>query len=361
MKLFTVGPVACRPEVLREMSTQMFSHRSAEYVELHNDTVRRLQKFLETKNQIFLLPSSSTGMMEASIRNCVRKKVLCCVNGEFGRRFSQVAKANGKVVVDLEIPLGEPITPEALDEALRKNPDVEAVTIVYSETSTGLLNPLRELAKVAAEHGKMVLVDAVSAMGGVELKIDEWGIDVCFAGSQKCFGVPPGLTVGVVSQRALEASEKMENKGWYFDFKIYEKYNQRGNTPTTPPIPQIAALRKELEIIEEEGGKRARLALYRKRFERIVQGVKEMGLSLFPRAGYESPTVACVNAPPGMTGHEVYERMRERGFEIARGYRQLGERTFRIGNMGYITFDEIDEMLMALAEVVTQSKRPPAQ
>jgi len=352
MKLFTVGPVACRPEVLREMSMQMFSHRSAEYVELHNDTVQRLQKFLETKNQVFLLPSSSTGMMEASIRNCVRKKVLCCVNGEFGRRFSQVAKANGKEVVDLEIPLGEPITPEALDEALRKNPDVEAVTIVYSETSTGLLNPLRELAKVAAEHGKMVLADAVSAMGGVELKVDEWGIDVCFAGSQKCFGVPPGLTVGAVSQRALEVSEKMENKGWYFDFKIYEKHQQKGNTPTTPPIPQIAALRKELEIIEMEGGKQARLELYRKRFERIVRGVRELGLSLFPKSGYESPTVACVNAPPGMTGHDVYNKMREKGFEIAKGYRQLGEKTFRIGNMGYITLEDIDEMLAALAEVV---------
>ncbi len=352
MKLFTVGPVACRPEVLKEMSIQMFSHRSAEYVELHNDTVHRLQKFLETKNQVFLLPSSSTGMMEASVRNCVKKKVLCCICGEFGRRFAQVAKANGKEVVELEVPLGEAVTPELLEEALRKNPDVEAVTIIYSETSTGVLNPLPELTKVAKEHGKLTLVDAVSAMGGVELKIDEWEIDVCFAGSQKCFGIPPGLTVASVSQLALEISEKMENKGWYFDFKLYEKYQQRGNTPTTPPIPQIAALRKELEIIEKEGGKTARLELYRKRFEKIVKGVKDLGLSLFPKPGFESPTVVCVNAPAGMTGHDVYNRMRERGFELAKGYRQLGERTFRIGNMGYITFDDIEEMLKALAEVI---------
>jgi len=290
--------------------------------------------------------------MEASVRNCVRKKVLCCICGEFGKRFAEVAAANGEEVVKLEVPLGDAITPELLDDSLRKNPDVEAVTIIYSETSTGVLNPLPELARVVKEHGKLLLVDAVSAMGGVELKVNEWGIDVCFAGSQKCFGIPPGLTIGVVSQAALEVSEKMENKGWYFDFKIFEKHQQKNNTPTTPPIPQIAALRKELEIIEREGGKRARLALYRRRFERIVEGVRGLGLTLFPKPGVESPTVACVNAPQGMTGHEVYEKMREKGFELARGYRHLGEKTFRIGNMGYITMEDIDEMLKALAEVV---------
>lgn len=353
MKLFTVGPVACRPEVLREMSIQMFSHRSVEYQRLHQETIERLQRFLETRNQVFLFPSSGSGVMEATIRNCVRKRMLCCINGAFGKRYADVARSNGREVVELRTPLGEPTTPEELDRCLRENPDVEAVAITYNETSVGLINPLPQLAEVVKSHGKLLFVDAVSAMGGAEIKVDEWGIDVCFSSSQKCFGIPPGLAVASVSDEALRLSEQATNKGWYFDFKLYERYQQREwSTHMTPPIPQIAALRKELEIIEKEGGKKARLELYRKRSERIREGIKELDLTLFPRKGYESPTVTCVNAPEGMSGIEIYERMRERGFELAKGYGEVKERTFRIGNMGYIRWEDIEEMLKALAEVI---------
>lgn len=353
MKLFTVGPVACRPEVLAEMAIQMFSHRSEEYRLIHRQTVERLQKFLETKNQVFLFPSSGSGVMEGTVRNCVERKMLCCINGEFGKRYAEVGVSNGREVERLEVKLGEPITSELLDEKLSSSPDVEAVTITYNETSVGIINPLPELAKVVKEHGKLLFVDAVSAMGGVEIKVDEWGIDVCFASSQKCFGIPPGLAVASISEEALKRSEKAKNKGWYFDFKLYEQYQQKEwSTHMTPPIPQIAALNKELEIIEKEGGKQKRLEMYSKRNHMISKGVKELGLTLFPKPGYESPTVTCVNAPQGMSGPEVYEKMRKRGFELAKGYGALKERTFRIGNMGYIRFEDIEEMLEALGEVV---------
>lgn len=353
MKLFTVGPVACRPEVLREMGIQMFSHRSKEYQEIHRQTVERLQKFLETKKQVFLFPSSGSGVMEASVRNCVEKKMLCCVTGEFGKRYAEVGVSNGKIVERLESEIGDPTTPEMLDEKLKSVPDIEAVSITYNETSVGIINPLPELAKVVKEHGKLLFVDAVSAMGGVELKVDELGIDVCFSSSQKCFGVPPGLAVASVSEEALERSAKSRDKGWYFDFKLYEKYQQKGwSTHMTPPVPQIAALNKELEIIEREGGKRKRLELYLERAKKIRGGVEKLGLTLYPRKGYESPTVSCVNAPKGMKGLEVYEGMRQRGFELAKGYGVLKENTFRIGNMGYIRLEGIDEMLQALGEVV---------
>lgn len=354
MKLFTVGPVACRPEVLKEMSRQMFSHRSVEYQEIHRKTVELLQKFLETKNQVFLFPSSGSGVMEATIRNCVEGKLLCCISGEFGKRYAEIGLSNGREVITLETPLGNPITPQLLEDSLRANPDVEAVSITYNETSVGILNPLEELAKVVKEHGKLLFVDAVSAMGGVELKVDEWGIDVCFSSSQKCFGVPPGLAVASVSPAALERSERMKNKGWYFDFKLYEHYQQKEwSTHMTPPIPQISALKKELEIIEAEGGKQKRLELYRSRARRIQEGVKDLGLTLFPREGYESPTVTCVNAPKGMSGSEIYQEMRRRGIELAKGYGALRECTFRIGNMGYISFEDIEEMLQALGEVLS--------
>ena len=353
MKLFTVGPVACRSEVLREMSIQMFSHRSKEYQELHRETVERSQRFLETQNQVFLFPSSGSGVMEATVRNCVERKMLCCISGEFGERYARVGESSGRTVEKLTTELGKPVLPEQLGEKLSSIPEVEAVTITYSETSVGLLNPLSRLAEVVKAQGKLLFVDAVSAMGGVEIKVDDWGIDVCFTSSQKCFGIPPGLAVASVSEEALKRSERAKDKGWYFDFKLYEKnQKERSGTHMTPPIPQILALRKELELIEAEGGKRKRFELYSERMRRIKAGVEALGLTLFPEAGYESPTVACVNAPPGMSGLEVYERMREHGFELAKGYGGLKERTFRIGNMGYIRFEDIDEMLQALGEVL---------
>lgn len=166
MKLFTVGPVACYPEVLEEMKIQMFSHRSEEYKRLHRETVGLLQRFLETENQVFLFSSTGTGFMEASVRNCVDEKMLCCVNGEFGKRFAEVGVSNGKTVETVNPPLGEPTTPDLLDDALSKCPDVETVAITHNETSTGMINPLQKLAEVVKKHGKLLFVDAVSSMGG---------------------------------------------------------------------------------------------------------------------------------------------------------------------------------------------------
>jgi len=351
VKLFTAGPVACYPEVLEEMGRQMFSHRSEEYHRLHRDTVGRLKWFLNTGQRVFLFPSSSTGAMEASIRNCVKKKVLCVVAGEFGERYARVAEANGREVVVLQTELGKPALPERLDEELRKHPDVEAVTITYCETSLGLLNPLPELSEVVKEHGKLLLVDAVSAFGGVEFYPDELGLDVCFAGSQKCLGLPPGMAVVWVSEEAMARSRTMVNKGWYFDFERYERSQEKDETPVTPPIPLILALNRVLRMIEEKGKKRY-FEEYRERAERILGGIRELGLNLFTEEEYTSPTIFCVNAPPHLSGLEIYRRMREKGVELAQGYGKLKERTFRIGNMGYITLGDIEEMFEKLAEVL---------
>ena len=213
MKLFTAGPVACYPEVLEVMKQQMYSHRSAEYKRLHRETVESLQNFLETEAHVYLFSSTSSGFMEGAVRNCVNKKILCCINGSFGKRFSEVAVLNGKIVETIEPLLGEPITPDVLDEKLSKCPDVEAVTITHNETSIGLINPLSKLAEVVKKHGKLLIVDAVSSMGGTDIKVDKWGLDVCFASSQKCFGVPPGLGIGSVSEEALKKSETVQNPG----------------------------------------------------------------------------------------------------------------------------------------------------
>jgi aspartate aminotransferase-like enzyme len=330
----------------------MYSHRSKEYLSLHYETIRLLQEFISTKNEIFLFSSTGTGFMEASVRNCVRKKMLCCINGSFGERFAEVAESNGVSLVKLAPPLGEPISPTELDRTLSENADVEAVALTHNETSVGLINPLRDLAAIVKKHEKLLFVDAVSSMGGTEINVDEFGIDVCFSSSQKCFGVPPGLGMGSVSERALTLSSAAQNKGWYFDFKVWEEDQKKGHgTPVTSVIPQIAGLYAALKMIERNGGKKWYFGLYKERNLKIRQGVEKIGLSTFPRRGSESPTVNCINAPQGMEGGAVYEKMRQIGFELAEGYGPLKKKTFRIGNMGYIEMTDIAQMLKALGNV----------
>ena len=346
--------MACYPEVLEAMGHQMYSHRSKEYFALHYETVRLLQDFISTKNEIFLFSSTGTGFMEASVRNCVRKKMVCCINGSFGERFAEVAESNGIAIEKLSPPLGEPITPSNLNEMLTNHPDVEAVAITHNETSVGLINPLKELVSTAKKHGKLVFVDAVSSMGGTEISVDELDIDVCFSSSQKCFGVPPGLGIGSVSERAMTLSATASNKGWYFDFKVWEEDQKKGRgTPVTPAIPQIAGLNTALKMIEKNGGKKWYFDLYKQRNCKIREGIERHGLSLFPKKGYESPTVNCINAPQGVEGGTIYEKMREKGFELAEGYGPLKKKTFRIGNMGYFEMGDIDLMLETLGGVVS--------
>ena len=353
MKLFTVGPVPCYPEVLEAMGMQMMSHRSKEYIDVHYDTVERLQDFIETQNRILLFSSTGTGFMEAAVRNCVKHKILVCVNGSFGERFASVAEANGRKVIKLVTKLGEPIQREMLEIALESDPDIEAVAITHNETSVGLINNLPKLTKLAKSYGKLVFVDAVSSMGGTDIKADEWGIDICLSSSQKCFGVPPGIGVGSVSEEALSIAAEMTNKGWYFDLSIWKRYHdQHRGTPMTSTIPQVFGLNTALKTIEEQGGKHWYFKLYEKRNHMIRDGIKKLGLNTFPMKGYESPTVSCINAPEGMSGPDVYHAMREKGYELAQGYGATKETTFRIGNMGWIPEENIKEMLESLAEVL---------
>lgn len=353
VKLFTVGPVACYPEVLKVMGTQMYSHRSSEYLKLHYDTVDRLQNILETTNSIYLFSSTGTGFMEAAVRNCIKKKILVCVNGSFGKRFVDVANANGKETILIEPPLGVPITSNMVSEKLEINPEIEAVAITHNETSVGLINPLEELSRTVKHYDKLLFVDAVSSMGGTAINVDKWGIDICYSSSQKCFGVPPGLGIGSVSQNALEASNKAVDKGWYFDLAIWEKHHKEGKgTPMTSTIPQVAGLNAALKFIDENGGKNWFFNLYKERNRVIRKGISEIGITTYPQIGYESPTVNCINSPDGIKGEIIYKAMREKGYELAQGYGELKDSTFRIGNMGYIEEGSIDSMLTSLREVI---------
>ncbi len=193
MKLFTVGPVACRPEVLDQMDSQMFSHRSERYRKLQRDTISKLKNLLETDGEVLLFPSSASGVMESSVRNLVKEKMLVCINGAFGERYRNMGESCGREVVTLETEKGEATKPEMVDEKLSENPEIEAVAMITNDTSVGLLNPLPDIAEVVKDHGKLMMADGVTAIGGTEVKVDEWGLDMIFASSQKCLGIPPGL------------------------------------------------------------------------------------------------------------------------------------------------------------------------
>jgi aspartate aminotransferase-like enzyme len=293
--------------------------------------------------------------MEASILNGIQDCILICINGSFGKRYADIAKAYGKKIIILEPSLGMPIKEDDLETALKKHPEVEAVALTHNETSTGLINPLKELASIVNDHEKLLFVDAVSSMGGVPIKIDDWGIDICFSSSQKCFGVPPGLGIGSVSPRVLKKSESISNKGWYFDLKIWQSYHEQGRgTPMTSAIPQVSGLHAALKMIEENGGKNWYFKLYQNRNKKIRKGLEKMELGLFPKKGYESYTVSCIYSPSGIESPmNVYEAMRKKGFELAQGYGTLKKKTFRIGNMGYIKSEYIDEMLESLSQITS--------
>ncbi len=361
LKLFTAGPVACFPEVLKAMGTQMFSHRSKEYRELHKDTVLRLSDFLEvTDSEVLLFPASGTGVMEASVRSFISPggSVLVTIIGAFGKRYRDVVLSNGRKAVVLEKKLGDPVLPEELDDALRKHPEVEAVTVTYNETSTGVLNPLKKLVDVAKQYGKLVFVDAVSAMGAADIKFDGWGLDAVFSSSQKAFGIPPGLAIGAFSSEALKKAEEVPGRGWYFDVLKYVKYQrEQWSTPSTPPIPQIIGLNLMLRVVNRVGGKDVWLNMYRDRAAKVREGVKKLGLSTLAKPGYESPTITCVRSPEGIDGVRIYELMRGRGYELAKGYGELRHSSFRIGHMGFMPEEYISEMLSALHQVMQELMR----
>ena len=352
-KIFTVGPTYVNDEVRAEMSHQMFSHRSGEYVELHKALIEKLRKFLQTENDIFLYTSSSTGCMESSVRNCISEQGtgLSTICGAFGKRFSEIITENGRKLVITEVPWGKANRGEQLDAALSKNPEVEAITITHCETSTSLLNPLEELCKVAKEHDVLLIVDTVSSMAGTKIDVDKLGIDFCFFGVQKCFAVPPGLAVATVSKKALEKAETVKNRGHYFDFINLKKSNDQHMTPYTPPMPQMFGLSKQLDLIFEEGIEN-RFERHEKVSARVRNGCKDLGFSVFPDEKYASPTMSCLSIPEGFNMKGMMAKMKERGFILASGYGKVKDTTFRVGNMGNVTMDDVNEMLENLEEVI---------
>jgi len=345
--MFIPGPVDVEPDVLAAQTKPMIPHRSIEFNEFFRGTEAKLKKVFLTENRIFQPPATGSGMQEAGVRNLAQRDVLSCVNGAFSERWYQVAVTNGKQADRLEAPWGEIIPPEKLADALKKKA-YEAVTIVHNETSTGVENPLKDLAAVVHEVSPetLILVDAVSSLGGVKIETDAWGVDFILTSSQKCLALPPGMSFAAVSDRALKKAETVENRGWYFDLLRLEKHRIKNSTPMTPSISLIWALDAELDKILAEGLEK-RFARHTAMAERVQSWAAEHGMEPFAPEGYRSKTVSTIKNTHGIDIGALNKFLLSKGMRIANGYGDLKNKTFRIAHMGETQMHHVEELLAA--------------
>ncbi len=350
-KLFIPGPTHVVDEILEAMSVPMIGHRDKLYSDLHGQVATKLKKFLHTDGHIYLSTSSSTGMMEGAIRNCVNKKVLMTDCGAFSKRWAQIATLNDKEIDLIKVEMGQATTPEMVDEYLSKG-GFEAVCITHNETSTGVMNPIKEIGALVKEKypDVLVLVDAVSSMAGTDIKVDEWGLDVVLAGTQKAFAIPPGLCVVTVSEKAYQRSLSVGNRGFYFNFEQLEKKAVKNQTPATPAISIINALNVQMDRIFEEG--------VENRFQRHLDMAEHVrtwtrkNFALYSDENYLSPTVTNVHNTREIDVVNLNAELAIRGAMLSNGYGDLKGKCFRIAHMGDLQItdvqwltDQIDDIL----------------
>ena len=355
-RFFLPGPTEVRPEILRAQIGPMIGHRTRETERIIERVQRGLRPLFGTARPVSVAPSSATGLMEAAIRNGVRRRVLCLVNGAFSERFARIARACGLEAEELSVEWGDAHRPELVADALR-GADFDALTVVHCETSTGVLNPVAEIARVAHDAGDVaVLVDGVTSVAGMEIEADAWRLDFILTGSQKALALPPGLALGVAQESLLDRAREIDSRGLYFDLLEFEKNLERNQTPTTPAVSLLYALSAQLDDVEREGvaGRAARHRAMAELLYRWVEDVGNRGLALEVVApeGYRSPTVTCLRPPPGWTGPDVQRALAERGFTVAPGYGRLKDEMFRIGHMGDHTLAELGTLLDVLEEVL---------
>ncbi|MEO0238443.1 MAG: alanine--glyoxylate aminotransferase family protein [candidate division WOR-3 bacterium] len=349
--LFNPGPTEVREEVLKAQVRPMISHRGKEFQTLYEGIIEKLKKALNTKNHVIVFTSSATGVMEGTVRNCVKERALANVCGAFSERWYKIVGECGKEADAITVDWGKAIKPEMVDEML-KTGKYDTFLLTYNETSTGVMNPLPEIAEVMKKYPDVIFaVDAVSAMMGAPLNIDEWGIDVVFASVQKCFALPPGLTVTVISEKALERAKTVKGRGHYFDFVAYvKKYEESRETPPTPAVSLLYALDFQLDRILKEGVEN-RINRHKEMAKLAQEWAIERGFGMFPEEGYWSQTVSVVNNPKGYSISDLNKQLEAKGYRIANGYGKLKDVTFRIGHMGDLTPEETKGLLAAIDEI----------
>ena len=354
--LRTPGPTPVPDDIVEAMSDPMINHRGPEFLELIQEATERLKQVFMTENDLFILTSSGTGALEASIVNVLSPgdKVLSASAGSFGDRFADIADAYKADVQRLNFEWGDPIDPEAVREVLRQDPEIKAVLVTHNETSTGVTHDLETLASIIkGEFGKLVLVDAVSSLGCVPLPVDGWDCDMVGTASQKGFMIPPGLAFISVSDTAWQAQPSADMPRFYFDLAEAKSYLERGQTPWTPNLSAMYGLRLALEKMLAEGmenlfDRHASIAQYTR------DAVQDLGLELFATdESRASNTVTAIKMPEGIDGRRLMGLMRtEENVVLAGGQGKITNDIFRIGHLGYVYQEDIEFVIEALKRVL---------
>ncbi len=351
-KLFSPGPVDVAPETYAAMCSPTIGHRGKDFEELYASVQPGLQEIAGTTRPVYLNTASAWGAMEGSIRNLTRKKVLnlCC--GAFSDKWYDVSLRCGKEADKVQVEWGEVITPDLVRAKLAEG-GFDTVTLVHNETSTGVLNPLADIVKAIREFDDiMIIVDTVSSFSAVPINVDELGIDVMLCGVQKALALPPGLSLMIVSEAALERAKELTDRGYYFDFHEFEKNHAKNNTPSTPAIPHIYGLRERVEFMLAEGMEN-RFARHAATNALTHEWVAKHGFKNFAPAGYESKTLTCIdnNLEIDVPGFVKAVRAKH-NLLINGGYGKVKGLTFRLSNMGNETLETQQELLDALDDVI---------
>jgi aspartate aminotransferase-like enzyme len=347
------GPTPLPPAVIEAMTRPMIPHRGPALKALFSSILERLRVAHRTNGDVFVWPASGSAGWEAAIVNLLSPgdPVLAVVTGDFGERWVKVAEAFKLDVRRLDVVPGSAATADQLQSVLIEQPDVKAVFLTHNETSTGITNPLKELAEVVRAHDALVLVDAVSSAGGLPLLVDDWGLDFVLSGSQKAWMCPPGLMIATVGPRAWDAYRSSGFHKFFWDFDSARTFANQGMTPTTPPLTMLYALDAALDLILDEG-----LEQVWERHEGLGEqtraGVERIGLRLFADRRFASNTVTAVGLPPEISAKTVLRLMRERfDVELQGGQGELADRMVRIGHMGWCSTTDIDGVLHGLREI----------
>ena len=351
-RLLIPGPTDVLPEVLLQQTKPMMSHRGGDYTALYTGIVDKIGKYFNTTQNITVHTASGTIWMDITGRNIVKKKALACVNGSFSERMYLTIKDCGKEADPLNVDWGKAIKPDMVMEKLASG-GYDTVAVCHNETSTGVRSPVAEIgAAIKKEHPEvMFVVDAVSSAGGDLLEPDKLKTDVLFTSTQKCFALPPGLSIGIVSPAALQRAREVPGRGHYTDLvAIFDYYAKNKQNPTTPNISLLYALDFQLGRMIAEGAQ--------KRYERhlaMAEYTRKWGaahnIEMYPEKGYESVTVSTMKNSLNKNISDLNKELAKRGLMIANGYGKMKDLTFRIGHMGDWTPEEIKGLLWHIEDV----------
>ncbi len=353
-KLFIPGPIAVSEKTLRAMTQPMIGHRSTDFVALYQSITPQLQALFYTQDPVYLSTSSAWGVMEGSLRNVVKKKVLCCMNGAFADKWLDVAQRCGLAASGLKFDWGQPVDPVLLRKELATG-QFDAVTLIHNETSCGCMSDLPALMAVLRDFPDVIsIVDTISSFSALPIKKDELGIDVMITGSQKALAMPPGLSIFSVNKRALERAASITGRGYYFDFLEFQKNHEAGMTPSTPAISLIYALKSKLEDIKAEGAE-VRYARHARLNKLVQEWAFAKGFTLFPKHGYGSVSLNCFANTLKVDLAALNKALKSKhGFVIDGGYGKLKGLAFRISNMGDETDATMADLLKALDSVLAE-------